>query len=157
MRRIAHHDDTQQSLAGAGVPQSIHGFVPNADALAVELQDGFDPRRRRILGHLQGGAQTFALLAWASATAGIRRGVVIACGFHGDAADQVAVGLARVERSGSWCMSAPQMRRPDLRAKVSSTAATRTGEQNGNSKGNTQCPSSSRFQRALLKKRWKEQ
>lgn len=66
-------------------------------------------------------------------------------------------GLARVERSGSWCMSAPQMRRPDLRAKVSSTAATRTGEQNGNSKGNTQCPSSSRFQRALLKKRWKEQ
>jgi len=64
----------------------------NADALAVELQDGFDPRRRRILGHLQGAGQTLALLAWASATAGIRRGDVIEGRFHGHAADQVRVG-----------------------------------------------------------------
>src|SRR5450759_2374849 len=28
------------------------------------------------------------------------------------------------ERRGSWCMPAPQMSRPDLRARVSSTAAT---------------------------------
>ena len=56
-------------------------------------------------------------------------------------------------RSGSWCMSAPQMWRPDLRAKVSSTAPSRAGEQKGNSKSNTQCPNSSRSQRAWLKKR----
>ena len=62
-------------------------------------------------------------------------------------------GLARVERRGSWCMSAPQMWRPDLRAKVSSTAPIRAGPQKGNSKSNTPCPSSSRFQRAWLKKR----
>jgi hypothetical protein len=51
----------------------------------------------------------------------------------------------------------PRMWRPDLRAKVSSTAATKTPVQEGNSSWKTQWPRSSRFQRAWLKKRWKEQ
>src|SRR5215831_10281089 len=38
-----------------------------------------------------------------------------------------------VERRGSWCMPAPQICRPDLRARVSSTAPTRTSAQKGNS------------------------
>src|SRR5204863_7781820 len=61
------------------------------------------------------------------------------------------------ERRESWCMPAPQMWRPDLRASVSSTAATKTSAPKGNSSWNTQRPRSSRFQRAWLKKRGKEQ
>ena len=62
-----------------------------------------------------------------------------------------------VERRGSWCMPAPQMWRPDFRARVSSTAPTNTSAQKGNSSWKTQWPRSSRFQRDWLKKRWKEQ
>src|SRR5207237_9562193 len=78
-------------LAGAGVPQSIHEFVPHADAFAVKTQRSFHPGRTVIGGHLERAGQTLALLARAPTTAGLLWWWFIEGGLHGHATDQVHV------------------------------------------------------------------
>ena len=50
---IADHHDTQQSRAGAGVPQRVDGLIPNLDVSSIETHGGFDPGALGILRHLQ--------------------------------------------------------------------------------------------------------
>jgi hypothetical protein len=47
-----HHDDAQELLAGAGVPQGVDGLVPELDLLSVKRGGGLDLFRFFVLRHL---------------------------------------------------------------------------------------------------------
>ncbi len=68
-------------------------------------------------------------------------------------------GRLGVERSGSWCIPAPQMCRPVFRPSVSSTARS-TDSPSGTKRSASlriTRPTESRLQLARLKKRWKQE
>src|ERR1700730_13524628 len=57
---VTHHNDAQELLAGAGIPQGIQSLVPELDLLSVKRGSGLDPLGFFVLRHLkrawQGGA-----------------------------------------------------------------------------------------------------
>ena len=59
---IPHQDDAKELLAGAGIPQSIDGLVPELDLLAIKRDGGFDPTGFLVLRHLQGTEQRWPFL-----------------------------------------------------------------------------------------------
>src|SRR5207249_4438737 len=50
---VMHHDDAQELLAGAGIPQGIDGLVPELDLLSVKGEGGLDPFGIFVLRHLK--------------------------------------------------------------------------------------------------------
>jgi hypothetical protein len=49
---ITHHNDAQELLTCAGIPQGINGLVPELDLLSVERDGSLDPFRLFVLSHL---------------------------------------------------------------------------------------------------------
>ena len=67
-----HHDDAQELLAGAGIPQGVDGLVPELDLLSVESDGGLDPVGDFLsLAICMGTGQALAFLAAAPAFGGI--------------------------------------------------------------------------------------
>src|SRR5439155_7878123 len=63
---VMHHDDAQELLAGAGIPQGIDGLVPELDLLAVKGEGGLDPIGFFVWRQLKRAGQAVAFLAAAS-------------------------------------------------------------------------------------------
>src|SRR5215467_14269979 len=87
---IAYHHDTQELLAGTGIPQGVDGLVPELDLLSVKCGGGLDPLRLFVLRHLKRVGQAVAFLATASAF-GDTSGGLIEGGLHVHAADQPGI------------------------------------------------------------------
>src|SRR5450631_2394998 len=51
---VVHHDDAQELLAGAGIPQGIDGLVPELDLLSIKRDGSLDPLGFFVLRHLKG-------------------------------------------------------------------------------------------------------
>src|SRR5438105_15327634 len=70
---VTHHDDAQELLAGAGIPQGIQALVTELDLLSIKRESGLDPFGFFVLRHLQGTGQAVAFLASTSPVGDIPR------------------------------------------------------------------------------------